>query len=453
MIEAPKIFIGIPILNRLDLLAKCIDCLDVPAEVVVVNNNSVDASFKEELITLATSKGFEVLHQERNLGVARSWNLIARIGFNRRYEWVFVGSNDCFLHPGSLRAAIEFPKDEDVAIWHLHSANFFLVNRQTIERIGWFDENFYPAYKEDQDYAYRCQLAGYRRVDVAGAGAEHVGSATIRSNPDYAERNECTHFNWNYNHYVMKWGGNAGAERFKRPYDQADKDHRWWPTPGDTIERRDWDAAFHRKRRLSALAKTSSLQALGLMHGTDKATYHGYLPIYERYFAPLRGEPITLLEIGVGDGASLRVWRDFFSCASIVGVDRDSRCACLEEPRVRILIGDAADEAFLRSITGDLGRLDVVIDDGGHTMAEQLNAFRNLFPQLASGGIYVIEDLHTSYQPEYGGNHNASAETTVGYLKTCVDKLCTADGCPDRQIAELSFFPSICFIRKACLIE
>ncbi|HEY0783752.1 MAG TPA: hypothetical protein VGE98_14935, partial [Thermoanaerobaculia bacterium] len=116
---------------------------------------------------------------------------------------------------------------------------------------GWFDENFYPAYKEDQDYAYRCELAGVRRVAYAcpcGFAAEHLESQTIRSDPEYAALNAVTHTEWNWRYYREKWGGDHGEERFTTPFGRDDRDWRFWPDPGDTIWQRDWD--LNRRRRL-----------------------------------------------------------------------------------------------------------------------------------------------------------------------------------------------------------
>lgn len=240
------LFLGIPILNRLDLLEQCIESVDHPAEIVVVNNNSTDARFGDALDEMGRQRHFSVLRQRRNLGVAGSWNFIVREGLSRGYDWFFVGSNDTVLHSGSLRRALDMEKEADVAIWELCGSNFFLLSVETVARVGWFDENFYPAYKEDQDYAYRCRLAGLRRVAVPGASADHVGSATIRSNPDFEILNRETHFNWNLNHYRMKWGGDAGEERFTHPYDDAAYDWRWWPDPGGSIEFRDWENIYRR---------------------------------------------------------------------------------------------------------------------------------------------------------------------------------------------------------------
>lgn len=242
--------IGIPILNRLDLLKECLDSIDYPAEILVINNNTVDAEFQEALALLARLKGFAVLQQERNLGVSGSWNLILRTAMTTGHEWICIGSNDTFLYPGSLKAALSVRKEDDCGIWHLHAFNFFLMRRATIETVGWFDENFYPAYKEDQDYSYRCEIAAVKRLPVIpNCGADHVGSATIRSDPEYARSNVLTQ-RWNSLYYRMKWGGEVGTEKFQKPFNNQNVDHRWWPKPKNSAEALDWDANSRRQRCL-----------------------------------------------------------------------------------------------------------------------------------------------------------------------------------------------------------
>lgn len=240
-----KIFVGIPVLNRIDLLERCLDCVDLPADVLVVNNNTVDAGFYERLTALAGSRGLTLWHPEHNLGVAASWNLIVRLGWGWGHEVVFLGSNDTLLRPGTLAAAHErlLAAPEDEPLLHIHAWNFFALHTRAIPRVGWFDENFYPAYKEDQDYAYRCELAGVRHPDLRApeCGAEHLQSQTIRSDPEYETRNQSTHFAWNLPYYLSKWGGDRGEERFTTPFGRPDRDWRWWPDPGDSIRQRDWD--------------------------------------------------------------------------------------------------------------------------------------------------------------------------------------------------------------------
>jgi GT2 family glycosyltransferase len=119
--------------------------------------------------------------------------------------------------------------------------NFFMVSQRTIDEVGWFDENFYPAYCEDKDFSYRCELAGLRRISIIGASGEHVGSATIHSNPHYYAQNARTHGVLNNEYYVRKWGGRDDEEVFTQPFNDPEHDYRWWPDPGDSIADRDWD--------------------------------------------------------------------------------------------------------------------------------------------------------------------------------------------------------------------
>jgi len=236
-----RILIGIPILNRDDLLVRCLDAIDLDAGVVVINNNSVDPALSARVESLR-GPNVSIAHQQRNLGVAASWNLLLREARNRNLAQLIVGSNDTFLCPGALELALQRFRQRPDAIWHIHAWNFFVAPTAIVETVGWFDENFYPAYKEDQDYSYRCLLAGVERLDVSSEPlATHLGSQTIASDEEYAIHNGNTHFNWNLAHYRMKWGGDAGSETYRTPYNKPDKDWAWWPDPEGSIEVRDWD--------------------------------------------------------------------------------------------------------------------------------------------------------------------------------------------------------------------
>lgn len=86
-----KIFVGIPVLNRIDLLERCLDRIDHPADVLIVNNDTVYPKIDARLTRLADKRGAEVWRPDRNLGVAASWNLILRTGMGRGHELVFIG--------------------------------------------------------------------------------------------------------------------------------------------------------------------------------------------------------------------------------------------------------------------------------------------------------------------------------------------------------------------------
>lgn len=132
-----------------------------------------------------------------------------------------------------------------------------------------------------------------------------------------------------------------------------------------------------------------------------------YFDVYHRHFERFRGRPVTVVEFGVAHGGSLQMWRDYFGpAARIYGIDVDPACADLaDDERTTILIGDQEDEAFLRRIAEIIGPIDVLIEDGGHTMGQQHATFDVMYPHVRPGGVFLIEDVHTSYWFEYGGGH------------------------------------------------
>lgn len=134
-----------------------------------------------------------------------------------------------------------------------------------------------------------------------------------------------------------------------------------------------------------------TLQELGERHGTDKAA-HGYLPFYEKHLP----EVVTsVLEIGVLNGNSLRMWADYFPAAHIYGVDIDPRCRQHESDRIDITICSQDDAEALTRLAERAGGFDVVIDDGSHVNVLTLASFETLWPYTR--GAYVIEDLSNSY--------------------------------------------------------
>ncbi len=94
-----------------------------------------------------------------------------------------------------------------------------------------------------------------------------------------------------------------------------------------------------------------------------------------------------------------------------------------------------------------MGAPDVVIDDGSHQSADIISSFETLFPTLAEGGLYVIEDLHCSYNPDYGGGPAGTARTSVEHLKVLVDRVAQTRPGVD-QIASIHVCPRIVFIAK-----
>ena len=159
---------------------------------------------------------------------------------------------------------------------------------------------------------------------------------------------------------------------------------------------------------------------LGRKHGTDKSSsLHHYLGVYQEVLEPYRARPeLTVLEIGVRDGASVRMWQDFFPTAQIVGIDIMESCRQHADGRITVEIGDQADHCFLRSM-GEKYAPDVVLDDGSHEWANQIDTFRMLFPYIKAGGIFICEDLHTSrskHVEKYGRAYTEAAAPYFGRL-------------------------------------
>jgi hypothetical protein len=164
----------------------------------------------------------------------------------------------------------------------------------------------------------------------------------------------------------------------------------------------------------------ASLGTIALRHGTDKAEpVRGWMPIYEHLLEPRRHEHIRLLEIGIFDGASIRTWREYLPNAEIIAVDIDPSAARYRSEGFTILIGDQGDSDFLREVGGH-GPFDVVIDDGSHYSHHQKAGLAALWPVVNAGGVYVVEDIHTSYLGRWLGGYRKSG-TFVEHVKELVD--------------------------------
>lgn len=180
----------------------------------------------------------------------------------------------------------------------------------------------------------------------------------------------------------------------------------------------------------SAPAARPDLTALAEKHGTDKWGTHRYTPHYEASLKHLRSSQFTLLELGIGGfvdeqsgGESLRMWKEFFPRATIVGLDIVDKSHVAED-RIHVYTGDQTDPELLRRIVEEHPDLQVVIDDGSHVSAHILASFETLFPLLPMEGIYAIEDTQTSYWPEWGGQLDPAAEgTSMDLVKKLVDGL------------------------------
>ena len=157
---------------------------------------------------------------------------------------------------------------------------------------------------------------------------------------------------------------------------------------------------------------------------TDKCDIqHNYVELYEKFFAPVRDDVTRILEIGVLFGKSVRMWEAYFPRASVHGIDiKDS--SKFDTDRISTYIADQSSREQLSAVLEASGSdFDIVVDDGGHTMEQQQVSFGFLFPHVRPGGMYVIEDIHTSFPnlyPNYGvepGEKNSTFFMIMNFVR------------------------------------
>ncbi|GGP51699.1 class I SAM-dependent methyltransferase [Saccharothrix coeruleofusca] len=218
-------------------------------------------------------------------------------------------------------------------------------------------------------------------------------------------------------------------------------------------------------------SRPPDLGALAARYYSDKwGGLHWFTPHYERHLRGLRDEPVRVLEIGIGGfqgaesgGGSLNMWRRYFARGLVFGVDLFDKSP-LDRPRVTTLRGDQNDPATLTEIARRHGPFDVVIDDGSHVNEHILTSFAALFPHVRTGGLYVIEDLWTSYLSGYGGDDSTTAgpRTGLGLVKRLVDALHHEEHPPALRgerfaegagIAGLHVYRNIAFIDKGVNLD
>lgn len=133
----------------------------------------------------------------------------------------------------------------------------------------------------------------------------------------------------------------------------------------------------------------SSLHSLSTK--TDKSWAHQYIHIYQSLFEPIRNNVKRVLEIGIWDGESLRMWRDYFDKAHITGIDISNRVDGMkDEERIEAIFTNAYSSNAVNLFDT---KFDIIIDDGPHSLETQLFCVANYSSLLSSKGILVVEDI------------------------------------------------------------
>ena len=200
--------------------------------------------------------------------------------------------------------------------------------------------------------------------------------------------------------------------------------------------------------------------------------WSSYLEIYWQLFSPIRDSDSDILEIGIQNGGSLEIWAEFFPNAkNILGLDVHPKCKDLKfsDSRIKVRVGDATEKIVGTLLSETSPILGVVIDDGSHISRDIIRSFLIFFSQLKPGGIYVIEDLHSSYWSGWQGGIS-HPESSMQFLKLLADVInfdhwgirsCRTDlfdllpatsGLLEEsilsEVESVSFFDSVCVVRK-----
>ena len=221
-----------------------------------------------------------------------------------------------------------------------------------------------------------------------------------------------------------------------------------------------------------------NLKEISRKYKTDKENEHEYLETYEKHFGnTIKREDVKkVVEIGIYYGDSLLMWAEYFPNAQIIGADIidysatdyklsldgktliDRSDVLLNHPRIKTYVLDQTDEKSIKDFKFNIGNdCDILIDDGGHSMEMHQKTLKHLLDCVSLKGLYIIEDLQTSYLPNFGGSRiNLKKNTSMNFVKSLADSInYELNDRPfykknkfDGYIKFVHFFQNIAFIKK-----
>lgn len=222
--------LGIPILNRPELLWRMLRSIDVAVgEIVVIDNGDCIHEVPEGV------PDFTHVWPGYNMGVAASWNHVVKM--RPRAPWWAIFNFDLTMAEGDCQR-LEDEMERTGGLVLLAGMSAFGIDRATVRQAGFFDENFVPAYFEDDDYKHRARMAGVTVTSLPW-GAAHEISATMRASDELRRRNEYT-FPLNREYFRQKWGGSPYREVFTTPHDGGGS-VRDWTLSIDRLADQSWD--------------------------------------------------------------------------------------------------------------------------------------------------------------------------------------------------------------------
>ena len=164
---------------------------------------------------------------------------------------------------------------------------------------------------------------------------------------------------------------------------------------------------------------TSPLKELFIKSKNFSSKWEKYFDVYEEFFSKYRGKKIVFLEIGIFNGGSLKIWKDYFgNNARIIGIDINPECKKFEQEGIEVYIGNQSDPKFWDKFFEKIGNVDLILDDGGHTNLDQIMTTIKCVKKINDGGLLMVEDTHTSYMRFYNSNKKFSF---INFAKKTID--------------------------------
>ncbi len=150
--------------------------------------------------------------------------------------------------------------------------------------------------------------------------------------------------------------------------------------------------------------------------------WSSYFQVYEKIFFNYRNKKIKFVEIGVANGGSLLMWQKYFGKnAKIIGIDLNPKAKKLEKNGFKIYIGNQSDKNFWDYFFKKEGKVDIILDDGGHKNLQQISTVHYSLPHIKNGGKIIVEDTSTSYlKKEF---NNPSKYSFINFAKNVVDNI------------------------------
>ncbi|MBS1071002.1 hypothetical protein JK222_04685 [Gluconobacter cerinus] len=411
-----------------------------------------------------------------NRGLAQSWNDALRFSEKFGDEFAIILNDDLAFRGDGFPKFVDYvralPDGYGMAtVMGMESENSpvagkivvqqlacCVIGKAALNEIGYFDQNFSPAYFEDTDYVYRLENAHLKVEIDERILVDHDRSTTLRTNPELKKQIDEI-FGRNERYFRRKWGGNdILSSSYKTPFDKPEY------TPYISFQAAVNPYPAERSRELNEPlfgGTIGLLDDIGRKHGTHRSSIeHSFLFHYERILGPKRETVKKILEIAIGQSQSALTWEEYFPNSHIYSVDKSPQDKHYHSPRCTSRSFDPTDALQLSEFCREFGPFDFIVDNGSHVWSHQILSLQILFPQLRPGGSISIENIDTSYGEftlSFGENCPIS---TSEYLKKLNDKI-VADSATNKEsetdmfirayapyIQDIVFFPRGCIITR-----